>query len=71
MLSLAPLTDRNTDTHAKIQQLLLLLLQPFYSPLFIVRDYPGEPVAENYNQSGFTHTELFYGPLKFCPGLPG
>ena len=35
--------------------LALLLLQPFYGPLDFVRDYPGEPAPEKYNQnqSGF------------------
>jgi len=34
--------------------ILLLLLQTFYGFLDFVRDYPGEPVPERSNQSGFT-----------------
>ena len=31
----------------------VLILQSFYSSLDFVRDYPGEPVPERQNQSGF------------------
>jgi len=41
-------------TFHKTTPLLLLLLQPFYSPLDCVQDYPGEPGPERKNQAGFT-----------------
>jgi len=34
------------------------LLQPFYGSLDCVRDYPGEPIPERWNQEGKTNLDL-------------
>jgi len=49
--------------------LLLLLLHPFYRPLDLVQDYPGEPVPERWNQEGKTKLDLLEQEIVSGSGI--